>query len=147
MAQDSKSLLARLPDLVKKRMKMKPTRFTGWAGKNLAASLPTRRRRSTTTHGTDGGREKHIVRIEAPTATVKRSGPRKVPSPGIVRRIFCIASGWRASSIFNLCTEIRDTGIRVFGDIHGQTDAAAGYGAVGRFFFQAAGGKFSGDIF
>src|SRR5580704_13031875 len=47
-------------------MKMKPTRFTGWAGKNLADLLPTRRRGSTTTHDTDGVRRKHVARIKAP---------------------------------------------------------------------------------
>jgi hypothetical protein len=55
-----------------KRMKTKPTRFTGWAGKNLAESLATRRRRSTTSHGTGDAGKKHVVRIEAPAASVKR---------------------------------------------------------------------------
>jgi len=41
-------------------MKMKPTRFTGWVGKNRADPLPTRRRRATTTHGTGGGRTNHL---------------------------------------------------------------------------------------
>jgi len=51
---------------------MKPTRFTGWVGKNLAVSLATRRRRLTTTQGTGGGRKKHAARIKAATASVKR---------------------------------------------------------------------------
>jgi hypothetical protein len=53
-------------------MKTKPTRFTGWAGKNLAESLATRRRQSTTSHGTGDGRKKHAVSIEALAASVKR---------------------------------------------------------------------------
>src|ERR1700687_3329242 len=61
-------------------MKTKPTRFTGWAGKNLAVSLATRPRRSTTTHGTGDARKEHVFRIEAPSATVKRPGRREVPS-------------------------------------------------------------------
>src|SRR5579864_8234373 len=60
--------------IAKKRMKTKPTRFTGWAGKNLAGSLATRRRQWTTIHGMGGENRKHVVRIEAPTAAVKRLG-------------------------------------------------------------------------
>src|ERR1700722_4099958 len=61
-------------------MKTKPTRFTGWAGKNLAVPLATRRRRSTTTHSTGDGRKKHDVRIEALSASVKRPASRNVCS-------------------------------------------------------------------
>src|ERR1700751_2246128 len=66
-------------------METKPTRFTGWAGKNLAVSLATRRRRSTTTHGTGDAGKKHVFRIEAPSATVKRPGAGRSPSTSFSR--------------------------------------------------------------
>src|ERR1700693_1821320 len=66
-------------------MKTKPTRFTEWAGKNLAVSLATRRRRSTTTHGTGDARKETVFRIEAPPATVKRPERREVPSTDFSR--------------------------------------------------------------
>src|ERR1700724_3294585 len=125
-------------------MKTKPTRFTGWAGKNLAVSLATRRRRSTTIHGTGDARKEHVFRIEAPSATVKRSRPPERPLYEPVLCIFLHRYG--TTSILSLHDNSRH-GIRVSGDVHGQTGAAAGDGAVGCFFFQGAGGKFSGGIF
>ena len=87
MAQDSKSLPVPASRLGTKRMKMKPTRFTGWAGKNLADSLATHRHRATTTQSTGGGREKHIPRIEAPTPSVKQAAV-----PGVsAQHLLCIA--------------------------------------------------------
>src|SRR6202043_2673672 len=123
-------------------MKTKPTRFIGWAGKNLAVSLATRRRRSTTTHGTGDARKEHVFRIEAPSATVKRHHRREVPLR-VLTRIFCIATGRSASFLY---TGIRRTVIRVSGVAHGQRKSAAGDGAVGCFFFQAVGRKFPRSI-
>src|ERR1700756_5296596 len=122
-------------------MKTKPTRFTGWAGKNLAVSLATRRRRSTTTHGTGDAGKEHVFRIEAPSATVKRPGAARSPSMRF-SRVFSASLPVDLHLFFT-----REFGVRFSGVAHGQTRGAGGDGAVGFFFFQATGGKFSGGIF
>src|SRR5438270_6549689 len=59
-------------------MRTNPTRFTGWAGKNLADSLAARRHRLTTTGDSGAARGKHLARIEAPASSVKRAAFPKI---------------------------------------------------------------------
>jgi trans-2,3-dihydro-3-hydroxyanthranilate isomerase len=86
-------------------MKTKPTRFSGWAGKNLADSLATRRRPATTAHGTGDGWEKHIVRIEALPVSVKPAASPYV----IAAHLFCIVTNWPASLLWHDISQIPGT--------------------------------------
>src|SRR5579864_6692323 len=113
------------------RMKTKPTRISRVGGKNFAESLPTRRRRATTTHDARGEWAKHSFRIGAANNAVKQ-GACAAPAR---THLFCIAN---ARDYIACWAGIRDLST---GDFHEQAGAAAGNGAVGCFYFQSARGQ------
>ena len=140
MAQDSESRPAPVSILGKtrigkKRMKMKPTRFTGWVGKNLADSYP---------HA-GAGQQQHMaqaevgrimsLRIEASSATVKRRAGRKPSGRAIFLHLRSMA-----------CILLLIRLLRPPGDVYEHAEATAGNGAVGCFLFQASRGEFAGRI-
>src|SRR2546421_8668075 len=113
-------------------MRTNPTRFTGWAGKNLADSLAARRHRLTTTGDSGAARGKHLARIEAPASSVKRAALPKI-------RPYFLHRGANAC-ILDLSQ------LTIFRSVHGY-EATAGNGTMGRLFIHAARGELSGSFF
>src|SRR5579859_1583173 len=107
-------------------MKMKPTRFAGWVRKNLADSLPTRRRAATTTHAASDGRLKHVARIRAPAGRVKRRIARRMASSASF-----LHRGWGSVHPFSGAKTFPREG-------HEQTGAKAGDDAMGCFLGESA---------